>query len=289
VVVYRHDRRRRVTLVLLVLTSLALISLDERGSSLINSARSAAQDFVSPVQNLADDAVNPASDWLSAIGRGNELFDENVRLRQQLAQARAAAAAGAGARARLKELNALADLPNVADPGGVIAEVVTQETGNLSRSFRISKGSDAGIAKQMPVVVSDAAGDGALVGQVYSVSKTSAIVRRIDDREFGVGAQLVQGTAFGPKGTALGQGDSRLLRFSVIQDPGIAVAMKKGDVAITLGGALFEAYPRGLVIGTVAHSVAVGGSIARDAELRPVVNLDQLDLVKVLKFPGASP
>jgi hypothetical protein len=71
VVVYRHDRRRRLTLALLVLTSLALITLDERGSGLINSARSAAQDVVSPVQQLADDVVNPASDWLSSIGRGN--------------------------------------------------------------------------------------------------------------------------------------------------------------------------------------------------------------------------
>ena len=41
-VVYRHDRRRRLTLVLLVITSLALISLDERGSGLIDSARTAA-------------------------------------------------------------------------------------------------------------------------------------------------------------------------------------------------------------------------------------------------------
>jgi rod shape-determining protein MreC len=289
VVVYRHDRRRRVTLVLLVLTSLALISLDERGSSLIDSARSAAQDFVAPVQHLADDAVNPASDWLSSIGRANELQDENVKLRQQLAQARSEAAAGAGARARLKELTALADLPNVADPNGVVAEVVTQDTGNLSKSFRISKGSDAGIERNMPVVVADSSGDGALVGQVYSVSKTSAIVRRIDDRDFGVGAQLVQGTAFGPKGTASGQAGSGLLRFSVIEESGTVLTMNKGDVAITLGGGFLEAYPRGLVIGKVAHSVAVGGSIAHDAELRPVVDLDQLDVVKVLKFPSANP
>ena len=51
VVVYRHDRRRRLTLVLLVITSLALISLDERGSGIIDSARTAAQDVVSPLQD----------------------------------------------------------------------------------------------------------------------------------------------------------------------------------------------------------------------------------------------
>jgi cell shape-determining protein MreC len=139
----------------------------------------------------------------------------------------------------------------------------------------------------MPVVVADAAGDGALVGQVYSVAKSSAIVRRIDDRNFGAGAQLVQGAAFGPKGIASGQGDSNVLRFSVIDQSSAAVEMKRGDVAITLGSQL-EPFPRGLVIGTVVHSVAAGGAIARDAELRPIVDLDQLDAVKVLKYPPAT-
>jgi rod shape-determining protein MreC len=286
VVVYRRERRRRLTLVLLVLTSLALISLDERGSALLDSVRSAAQDVVTPVQNLADDVVNPVSDWVSGLGQADELQSENDRLRRELAQTRTALAAGANERARLRELLAIQDLPNVEDAEGVVADVVTQETGNLARAFRISKGSASGIAKGMPVVVADAAGDGALVGQVYAVSRNSAIVRRIDDRDFGVGAQLVQGDAFGPKGTASGQGDSNFLRFSVIDQTG-AVALKKGDVAITLGS-LFEPYPRGLVIGKVVHSLAAGGAIARDAELQPIVDLDQLTAVKVLKYPPAG-
>ena len=45
---------------------------------------------------------------------------------------------------------------------------------------------------------------------------------------------MVSGGAFGPKGTAEGQGNSSLLRFSVIDDTGTSVTMKKGDVAVTL-------------------------------------------------------
>jgi cell shape-determining protein MreC len=55
VVVYRQDRRRRLTLVLLVITSLVLISLDERGSAVLDSVRSAAQDVIAPVQGVVDD------------------------------------------------------------------------------------------------------------------------------------------------------------------------------------------------------------------------------------------
>jgi rod shape-determining protein MreC len=286
VVVYRQSRRRRVTLVLLVLTSLALMSLDERGSSLITSARTAAQDVVSPVQTLADDVFNPVSEWFDSLGRANELQDENTRLREQLDAAKSEIAAAAGSLAELKTLRGILDLPTIEDADAVTAEVITQGGGNFERSFRISKGSDSGIVRNMPVVVG-AAGKAALVGRIASVSKSSAVVERIDDRSFGAGAQLVSGGAFGPKGTAEGQGNSSLLRFSVIDDTGTSVTMKKGDVAVTLGS-LFEPYPQGLVIGSVVHEVGAGGAIARDAELRPVVDLDSLNLVKVLKYVPAT-
>lgn len=283
-VVYRHDRRRRLTLVLLVITSLALISLDERGSGLINSARTAAQDVVSPLQTLADDVINPVSDWLDGLGRASELQSENDRLQRQLADARSEVAAAKGSAARLNELERILDLPTIDDSTGVTADVVSQGTGNFTRTFQIAKGSSSGIAKDMPVVVGDTKSGAALVGQVVSVSKTRAIVRRIDDRNFGAGAQLVQGTGFGPAGTATGQADSSLLRFSVIVDSAAGAVLKKGDVAVTLGRD-GDSFPKNLVIGTVVHEVGAGGAIARDAELRPVVDLDALTIVKVLKYP----
>ena len=138
----------------------------------------------------------------------------------------------------------------------------------------------------MPVVVGDSNG-AALVGQVTSVSRSRAIVRRVDDRNFGVGAQLVEGAGFGPKGTASGQPNSGLLRFSVIEDSATPTPLKKGDVAVTLG-ALGELFPKNLVIGTVVREVGAGGAINRDAELRPVVDLDSLNFVKVLKNPAVA-
>jgi rod shape-determining protein MreC len=283
VVVYRHDRRRRLTLVLLVITALALISLDERGSGLIDSARTAAQDVVSPLQSLADDVINPVSDWFDGLGRATELQDENARLQRQLADARSEVAAAKGSAARLAELEQILDLPSIDDSTGVTADVVSQGTGNFTRTFEISKGSSSGIREEMPVVVGDAEGGAAIVGQVVSVSNTRAVVRRIDDRNFGVGAHLVQGGNFGPAGTATGQARSNLLRFSVIVDSATGTQLNKGDVAVTLGDG---SYPANLVIGSVVHEVGAGGAIARDAELRPIVDLDALTVVKVLQKPS---
>ena len=283
----RHDRRRRLTLVLLVVTSLALVSLDERGSGLIDSARTAAQDVVSPVQDLADDVINPAADWLDGLGRANELQDENDKLRQQLDAAHAEIAAAKASLARLASYEQILDIPDIADGTAVAAEVVDEGAGNFSRNLRISKGSSSGIAKDMPVVFG-AGNKAALVGRVARVSANEAIVQRIDDGNFGVGAQLIQGDAEGPKGTAEGQRASNLLRFSVIGDSDTSVVLKKGDVAITLGSETTAPfYPHGLVIGTVTRTVDAGGAIARDASVRPVIDLDALTVVKVLKYPPA--
>jgi rod shape-determining protein MreC len=280
----RHDRRRRLTLVLLVITSLALVSLDERGSGIINSARTAAQDVVSPVQDLADDVINPVADWLDGLGRANELQDQNDKLRRQLDAARAEVAASKASQARLENLEQIADIPDIDDGDAVTAEVIDAGAGNFSRSLRISKGSSSGLAVNMPVVVG-AKGKAALVGRVARVSANEAIVQRIDDGSFGVGAQLVQPDDKGPKGLANGQRNSSLLLFSVIDDTSTAVALKQGDIAITLGGLDDKNYPRGLVIGTVTKTVAAGGAISRDASLRPVVDLDALTFVKVLRYP----
>lgn len=268
---------------MLVLTALALISFDERGSGTIDTARSTAADVIQPVRDLSSSAFNPVTDWLDGLGRASELQSENRKLRRELAQAKSDAAAGAAARARVKELDQLFDLPQIADYNGIVANVTGQASG-FDRTFSIDKGSKDGIAKDMPVVVG-----GALVGKVYRVTRGSAIVQRIDDRQFGVGARIVEKSTFGPNGIALGQGDSANLKFSPYAGGPQVGTMTKGSVAVTSGG-LGDAYPAGLPIGTVVRTVAPGGSVARDAELRPIVDLDSLDVVKVLPYqPPTAP
>ena len=56
---------------------------------------------MSPVQSLADDVINPVTDWLDGLGRADELQSENERLRAQLDAARSEIAAAKGALAEL--------------------------------------------------------------------------------------------------------------------------------------------------------------------------------------------
>ncbi|HEY7105890.1 MAG TPA: rod shape-determining protein MreC [Acidimicrobiia bacterium] len=284
--VYRQDRRRRITLVMLIITSLVLITLDQQGAGVIGTIRSGAQDVISPLQRLADDAISPVTDFFDGLGRGDELQKENARLRSENAELKGQVAAAQAAIADVAELRKSLDLPNIADYDGVFANVVDGSTGNFERTFQIDKGSDAGIAKEMAVVVGDQGG--ALVGKVSEVSKTRATVQRVDDPGFQVVVQLLAKDAaggLGPVGLARGQQDSTLL---TLQLSDTSAKVDKGQYSVTKGGEA-SPFPRGLVVGTVARNIDPSTAAAERAALKPAVDLDQLSIVKVLRYRPAIP
>jgi rod shape-determining protein MreC len=285
--VYRQDRRRRITLVMLIITSLVLITLDQQGTGVVGAVRSAAQDVIAPVQDVADDVITPVTDFFDRLGRADELQAENERLRRKNAELQSVAAAAQAALADLAELREAQDLPNIADYDGVFANVVDGSTGNFERTFQIDKGSDDGLANGMAVVVG--ASGGALVGRVVSVAGARATVQRMDDPEFQVVVQLLlldPAGGVGPTGFARGQQDST---FLALQAQDSAAKLVKGQYAITLGGGA-SPFPRGLVVGTVARDVDPSTATAERASLRPIVDFDRLTIVKVLRYqPAPAP
>lgn len=284
-VVYRQDRRRRITLVMLIITSLLLITLDQQGTGVVASLRSGAQDVISPLQNVADDVISPATDFFDSFGRADQLEAENERLRRENAGLKSEIAADRSVVADAQGLKELVDLPDIADYDSVFASVVDGSTGNFERTFQIDKGSDDGLAADMAVVVG--AHGGALVGKISSVSKSRATVQRIDDPEFGVGVQLLDpSSALGPIGLANGQRNSAFLELQIRDS---TQKIRKGQYAITRG--LNESpFPRGLAVGTVVHAVDPSTATAERAALRPIVDLDRLTIVKILRYrPPPTP
>jgi rod shape-determining protein MreC len=287
VVVYRQDRRRRLTLVLLVVTSLVLISLDERGSAALDTVRSTAQDVIAPMQRAIDSVVDPVTDFFDGLGRADELEAENARLRNRNAELEAAVERAQAAVDENDRFREIFDIPQIEDIGGIVAEVTTGSVDNFRRTWRVDQGTSAGVAVDMPVVVGGSAG-AALVGRVQSVARNSAVIQRIDDRDFSAGAQLVQGGAPGPTGAAEGLADSSQLSFVLFDDPSVAaIAIAKGDVVVTRGGA-GSIYPKGLPIGRVTRAVPATAVVQRDTRLDPIVDLDRVDLVKILRVSAPT-
>ena len=282
-VVYRQDRRRRLTLVLLVITSLVLISLDERGSALLDSARSAAQDVIAPIQGVVDDIVNPVADFLDSLGRADELEDVNARLRTEIARLESEVEAGKSAVAENQALKDALDIKQIEDYDGIVASVVSGSVDNFHRTWRIDKGSSSGIEVDMPVVVG---GDNAaaLVGRVKSVASNSAIVERIDDRSFQAAAQLMEPDgSSGSIGRVHGIPNSRLLSFDLFDNSNPGLEIAKGQLVQTANEA--SKFPPGLAIGTVQRTVPATAAVARNTRIEPLLSLDTVEIVKILRSP----
>ena len=124
---------------------------------------------------------------------------------------------------------------------------------------------------------------GALVGKVVAVSKTRSTVLRLDDPQFGVAVQLLQPDVVGPTGFARGQRSSTLLSLSTIDS---TETLTKGELAVTRGTAN-SLFPKGLAVGTVTRNVSAATATQQQAQLKPIADLDRLDLVKVLRYSPA--
>jgi len=286
VVVYRQDRRRRLTLVLLVITSLVLISLDERGSAVLDTVRSTAQDVIAPLQRGIDSVVDPIADFFDGLGRADEIEAENQRLRDENAKLQGEVEQAASAVAENERFREIFDIPQIEDFSAIGATVSSGPVDNFSRTWRLDKGSSDGVVVDMPVIVGGSSG-GALVGRVMSVARDSSVVQRIDDRNFSAGAQLVQSGQPGAIGAASGMADSNQLLFQLFDDGTAAVAIAKDDLVVTSGSA-GSIYPAGLPIGKVTRAVAATATTQRDSRLQPIVDLDGVTVVKLLPKAGTA-
>jgi rod shape-determining protein MreC len=263
-------------LILLVLTSITLITLDARGNGggMTRTVRDAAQDSIAPVQSAVDDVLSPVDDWLDGVTRSADLKEENRQLRRDLAQARGEAAEARGANREIRQLRALNELEYAPELDGVTAQVVTASPGNFESTVGLNKGTDDGVFVDMPVV----AGDG-LVGRVVRASQRRATVLLLTDSQSGVSVRLERSNA---RGLANGRSGSDLLRLDVVDRDNARV--RKGDLVFT-SGLDISVFPANIPVGRVEEIRRRPGGVDQTILVRPVVDVGRASFVKALEWP----
>lgn len=274
--VYRRSARPRFTLLLLVVTAVTLLTLDERGAGMVDSVRGAARDVFAPVASAADAVFEPVGDMVQGIVHFGDLEAENARLREQLAARDGEQLKAQDAQRELKALLDQQELGYIGDIPTVAARVVAVSPNNFELTLEIDRGTGDGVVEGMPVV----SGAG-LVGRVVSTSRTRAIVLLLTDPQSSVGVRLVSS---GDVGVANGQGERAPLGIDLI-DP--ATVVPPDEVAVT-SGLQQSVFPPGIPVGKVRAATARPGELQQDVTVDPVVDLRRLTFVKVLQWSPGS-
>ena len=262
----RDSQRLRLVLVVLLLISFTLITLDYKSDKFGGLRRTASTVF-GPVERGIGSVLHPIGSFFGGIGGGSDaskvrsLQDQVNALRRQLR--------GAGDITRENaELNKLVTLAGSRRFTMVPARVIS--LGDLSgfdRAATINVGSRDGITLDQTVIN----GDG-LVGRVVTVAPFSSQIALITDPRQRVSSRLVRTSAFG---ITSGHGDAPLSFEG--RDP--AVRPRKGDAVETYGSKTFAP---GIPIGRVTSVGPTPGKTTLTAQLDDFVNFSALDVVAVV-------
>jgi rod shape-determining protein MreC len=274
----RRYRRPRTTLLILVLASVTIITLDARGGldRITSGVKSVASDAFAPIRSAVDGIVEPAGSFLAGSVHYGAVRQQNQKYQQEIARLQNQRAAQQAVDQRLKELSSLFNLPFIGNLQTVPAEVTNYGTSDFAATIDISVGRDQGVQLNMPVVAA-----GGLVGQVVQANRTTATVRLITDGQSSVGV------SYGPNSTSAavvdGQGSGKPLIADLIPTN---TPLSKGQVFTTSGfqGAV---YPAAIPVARVA-TVRNGATASQESvTLSPIVDLDHLRYVAVVLWGPA--
>ena len=182
---YTPGRRRAI--VLLLLTSALLLTLDLRGSSIFETARAGFRRALEPFETAADVVTKPIRNAWHGIMDYDDLAQENQELREQIDAQISDQIAGRAFIQAYQDLLALNELPALSDYATVTAAVEGQSPGNLDQVIEINKGRNDNIEVGMAVISS-----AGLIGKITApVLPDRAYVMLLTDPQYVVQVKIV--------------------------------------------------------------------------------------------------
>jgi rod shape-determining protein MreC len=278
--------KRRIVLGVLVVLSLALITIYFRESSVgtLHGAQGAGATVLRPFEVGAERVAAPFRDaygWLRGLvhakSENARLRAEVDKLRQEVIQNNTAAQENKTLRGQLGYV----DGPRFpADFAAINARVLARPPGEFDQEIVISAGSADGVKPHAPVVTADG-----LVGNVTLVTRSASRITLLTDSSSAVAAVDLQTKAVGivRHGSGGGLFLDRVSKDQTIND---------GDTIVTAGtqsGELPDLYPRGIQIGKVTSVGQNDTDLYKQIQVSAFVRFGSLDSVVVLKSLKPTP
>src|SRR6266508_1555588 len=182
---YTPGRRRAI--LLLLLSSLLILTIDLRGNALLDGIRSGYNQAMRPFESAAEVVARPVRNAWRGITRYDDLEAENQRLREQIQAMQANDIVARASIAQYYELLAYFELESPGSYDRVVAYVVGQTPSNLDQVIEINKGTNDGIREGMAVISPNG-----VVGKVTDASSDRSRVMLITDTRYAVQVKVVR-------------------------------------------------------------------------------------------------
>lgn len=273
----RNGGRARLLLVILMVTSLFLITLDLRGVKVIDGFKQGTQTVVSPFQRAGSVVFTPVKNFFSDVtnlGRTRNQIEkleaENANLKSRLINRK-------NADAQLKQLKSILDLAGTAGYKVVNAKVISNGSSqSFSQTITIGSGANAGIKKNMTVL-----SQYGVAGVVKDVYPSTALIQLASDPGFRIGARIAGSQQIG---ILNGRGN----RSAALQLLDNSTTVKEGDVLLSRGSIANRPFVPGVPLGVVTAVDNSPGAVAQSATVRYYTNFSRLGVVAVVISGSAT-
>jgi rod shape-determining protein MreC len=283
----RQVRRRRVTLIALVVVSLILLTAyfgEDEGSPL-HSVQRGVIAVLSPIQEGASRALKPARDLFGWFGDTMDAKKERDQLRRQRDDLLREQIDYQVAIEQNRELQGLVNMRRSYGLDAytpVTARIIARSPNNLiNDTMQIDAGTGAGVHVDDAVI----SGDG-LVGHVTTAAGNTAIVTLITDQRSFVTGKLLDGGDLGLVKPSLGDPLDLLM-----EQLDRRVTVRLGDSVVTAGtltARLESPYPPNIPIGRVSSVDPEELASSNRIHLSPFADLRHLNFVQVLTGNGPA-
>lgn len=274
---YGGEGRSRLLLIILIVTSLFLITLDLRGVKILDGVRSGTQNVLSPFQKAGSTVVSPFREFLGDVTHLGRTRNEIEKLKADNARLRSKLLERKSADAQLSQLKSVLDLAGRASYKVLAARVISHGSStSFTQTITIDAGTSSGVRQNMTVI----SGEG-LVGVVKESYSDSALIMLATDPDFKVGVRIAGTQQIG----ILSGSGSKRAELQLLDNQKI---VKVGDVLLARGSTNNRPFVPGIPVGVISAVDNSAGSIAQSATVMLYPNFSALGVVSVVLSAGKN-
>ncbi|CAB4758421.1 MAG: cell shape-determining protein [Actinobacteria bacterium] len=271
------EGRTRLLLIILIVTSLLLITLDLRGVKMLDGVRSGTQNVLAPFQKAGTTVLSPFRNFISDVTHLGRTRNQIEKLKSDNAKLRTRILERKNADAELNQLKSVLDLAGKASYKVIAARVISQGASvSFSQTITIDVGTSSGVRQNMTVI----SGEG-LVGVVQFSYANSALVLLATDPDFKVGVRIAGSQQIG----ILSGSGSKRASLQLLDNQNI---VKVGDILLARGSKNNRPFVPGIPVGYISAVDNSAGSIAQSATVMLYPNYSALGVVSVVLSAGKN-